>query len=466
MNYDWIIGLKSELFTTLIIVVLLLIKLGKGMRNGSLLQITQLLLLVNLALAFGWNGNGFLFGNMFQTSQLFGFEKAILIAGVYLLVLVNHQWLEKQEHLPEFLVLMLSALLGMQTMISSGNFLMLYLSLELATIPVAAMANFDLDKKRSSEAAMKMILSSALSSGILLMGISLLYGATGTISFEALPQALKADNGLHLLALVMIFAAFAFKLSAVPFHLWTADVYEGSPMPVTAFLSVVSKGAVAFVLTSTFYRAFQPMFETWYQLLAIIGLITIIIGNLFAIRQDNIKRMLAFSSIAQVGFVLIGISANSPAGLASVIYFVLIYVFSNIAAFGVAAVIAAQTGSEQISDYKGLYANNKLLTWIMALALFSLAGIPPTAGFFGKFFLLTAGAVRADFWLVIIAALNMMVSLYYYLRVVRNMFNTETAQPTIAIPVTVKLGLYLCVAGILITGIAGWIYDYIAMLNR
>lgn len=466
MNYDWIIGLKSELLTTLIIVILLLIKLGKGMRNSSLLQITQILLLVNLALAFAWNGNGFLFGNMFQTSQLFGFEKAILIAGVYLIILVHHQWLEKQEHLPEFLVLMLSALLGMQTMISSGNFLLLYLSLELATIPVAAMANFDLDKKRSSEAAMKMILSSALSSGILLMGISLLYGATGTIGFEALPQALKADNGLHLLSLVMIFAAFAFKLSAVPFHLWTADVYEGSPMPVTAFLSVVSKGAVAFVLTSTFYRAFQPMFETWYQLLAIIGLITIIIGNLFAIRQENIKRMLAFSSIAQVGFVLIGISANSPAGLASVIYFVLIYVFSNIAAFGVAAVIAAQTGSEQINAYKGLYANNKMLTWVMALALFSLAGIPPTAGFFGKFFLLTAGAVRADFWLVIIAALNMMVSLYYYLSVVRNMFSTEATHPALTVPVTVKLGLYLCVAGILITGIAGWIYDYIAMLNR
>jgi NADH-quinone oxidoreductase subunit N len=466
MNYDWIIGLKSELLTILIIVVLLMIKLGKGMRNSSLLQTTQILLLINLALAFGWNGNGFLFGNAFQVSQLFGFEKAILIAGVYLLLLVHHQWLEKQEHLPEFLVLMLSALLGMQTMISSGNFLLLYLSLELATIPVAAMANFDLDKKRSSEAAMKMILSSALSSGILLMGISLLYGATGTIGFEALPQALKADNGLHLLSLVMIFAAFAFKLSAVPFHLWTADVYEGSPMPVTAFLSVVSKGAVAFVLTSTFYRAFQPMFETWYQLLAIIGLITIIIGNLFAIRQENIKRMLAFSSIAQVGFVLIGISANSPAGLASVIYFVLIYVFSNIAAFGVAAVIAAQTGSEQINAYKGLYANNKMLTWIMALALFSLAGIPPTAGFFGKFFLLTAGAVRADFWLVIIAALNMMVSLYYYLRVVRNMFSTEATHPALTVPVTVKLGLYLCVAGILITGVAGWIYDYIAMLNR
>lgn len=466
MNYDWIIGLKSELFTTLIIVVLLLIKLGKGMRNNQLLDFIQPLLFANIAIAFGRNTNEFLFGNMFQTSQLFGFEKAILITGVYLIIMVHRQWLEKQEHLPEFLVLMLSALLGMQTMIASGNFLLLYLSLELATIPVAAMANFDLDKKRSSEAAMKMILSSAFSSGILLMGISLLYGATGTISFEALPQALKADNGLNLLSLVMIFAAFAFKLSAVPFHLWTADVYEGSPMPVTAFLSVVSKGAVAFVLTSTFYRAFQPMFETWYQLLAIIGLITIIIGNLFAIRQDNIKRMLAFSSIAQVGFVLIGISANSPAGLASVIYFVLIYIFSNIAAFGVAAVIAAQTGSEQINDYKGLYANNKFLTWIMALALFSLAGIPPTAGFFGKFFLLTAGAVRANFWLVIIAALNMMVSLYYYLRVVRNMFSTETAQPAVTIPVTVKLGLYLCVAGILITGIAGWIYDYIAMLNR
>jgi NADH-quinone oxidoreductase subunit N len=284
-------------------------------------------------------------------------------------------------------------LLGMYFMISSGNLLMFYLSLELSTIPVAALANFDLEKRISSEAAMKMILSSAFSSGVLLFGISIMYGATGTINFAELSRHL--DNGpLQILAFVFLFTGFAFKLSIVPFHLWTADVYEGGPIAVTSFLSVVSKGSVAFIFTLALYKVFQPLYERWYDMLVILSIATMVIGNLFALRQQNIKRFLAFSSIAQVGFILVGISSNSNTGMAAVVFFVLVYIFSNLAAFGVAAAISSQTGKETINDYKGLIGTNPFLGWILALALFSLAGIPPTAGFFGKLFLLSAGAMH------------------------------------------------------------------------
>jgi NADH-quinone oxidoreductase subunit N len=193
---------------------------------------------------------------------------------------------------------------------------------------------------------------------------------------------------------------------------------------------------------------------------------TLVIGNLFALRQDNIKRFLAFSSIAQVGFILVGITANDASGTASVTYFILVYLFSNLAAFGVASVIADSTGRENISDYRGLYASHPMLCWVMALALFSLAGIPPTAGFFGKVFLLGAGASRGQLWLIVIAALNMVISLYYYLRVVRAMFMEKQLSPigTITQELPVRFALLLCVAGILLTGLLSWIYEYIRLL--
>ncbi|MGF2414751.1 MAG: NADH-quinone oxidoreductase subunit N, partial [Ferruginibacter sp.] len=313
--------------------------------------------------------------------------------------------------------------------------------------------------------AMKMILSSAFSSGILLFGISLLYGATGTISFAELP-ALLNGSPLQIMAFVFLFSAFAFKLSIVPFHLWTADVYEGSPFAVTSFLSVISKGAIAFVFISTLYKVFQPMHEVWYNMIMVLSIITMIVGNLFALRQQNIKRFLAFSSIAQVGFILVGISSNAIQGTSSVVYFVLIYVFSNLAAFGVSSTIASQTGKERIEDYKGFYQNNKFLSWVLALALFSLAGIPPTAGFFGKLFLLTAGASKANYAFIVIAALNMIVSLYYYLRVIRSVFMDKTETPIAKIEVNpyTRLGLIICGAGIILVGLLSWVYDYIVNL--
>ena len=459
--------MKPELVITGIIFLLLFIKIGKGLKNEHLLLLIQVLLLLNFIAGFFFNAEGTLFDGMYLTTNMIVLQKNILSLGVYLISLLFAGWFKKSEHMPEFFMLMLSALLGMFFLISSGNLLMFFLALELATIPVAAMANFDLDKKRSSEAAMKMILSSAFSSGILLFGISLIYGATGTISFAELPQQINGSP-LQILALVFLFSAFAFKLSIVPFHLWTADVYEGAPIATTSFLSVISKGAVAFIFMAALYKVFQNMQGVWYNLVMILSIATMIIGNLFALRQQNIKRFLAFSSIAQVGFILVGISSsNSIVGTTSVVYFILIYVFSNLAAFGVAAAIAEQTNRENIDDYKGMYQTNPFLSWVLALALFSLAGIPPTAGFFGKLFLLTAGASKGSYLFITIAALNMIISLYYYLRVIRSVFMEKNDQPLekIKIEPSAKFALIICGAGIVLVGLLSWIYDYIQSLN-
>ncbi len=457
--------MKSELVIAVIIFLLLFIKLGKTRKSSTVLSVIQLLLLLNFLFGFVCNEQGSLFGNMFTTSALIAFQKNILNLGIYLISLLFADWFKKCAYTLEFFMLMLSAVLGMFYMLSSGNLLMFYLSLELSTIPLAALANFDLDKKASSEAGMKLIFSSAFSTGLLLFGISLVYGVTGTISFAELPLHIDGSP-LMILAFVMLFAGFAFKLSVVPFHLWTADVYEGSPIVVSAFLSVISKGSVAFIFITALYKVFQPMNEIWYNMIMVLSVATMIVGNLFALRQQNIKRFLAFSSIAQVGFILVGMSSNSNEGLAAVVYFVLIYVFSNLAAFGVASVISSHTGKEHIYDYKGLYKTNPFLSWILALSLFSLAGIPPTAGFFGKLFLLTAGASKGNYLFITIAALNMMISLYYYLKIVRAVFMDKNEEPVVKINtgVHVRFALILCAAGIVLTGLMSWIYDYINVL--
>jgi NADH-quinone oxidoreductase subunit N len=463
---DFLLLMKPELLITVSIFLLLFVKIGKGISNSAMLLLVQVLLLVNAALGFFWIEEGSLFGGLYKTDMLMTYQKNLLSLGVFLISLLFADWFKKSEHLAEFFMLLLSALLGMFLLISSGNLLMFYLSLELASIPVAAMANFDLQKKVSSEAGMKMILSSAFSSGILLFGISLVYGATGTISFDLLPSLVSTDP-LQVMAFVFLFAAFAFKLSIVPFHLWTADVYQGSPTATAAFLSVISKGAFAFVFISVLYKVFQPLQEVWFHLVMLLSVVTMVIGNLFALRQQHIKRFLAFSSIAQVGFILVGVSSNSPAGTASVVYFILIYIFSNLAAFGVAGTIESHTAKESINDYKGLYQTNPFLCWMMALALFSLAGVPPTAGFFGKLFLITAGAQQASYLFVVVVALNLVVSLYYYLRIVRAMFMDKNEAPIqkIVVPISVKIGLIVCAAGIVLIGLVGWIYDYIQLLS-
>jgi NADH-quinone oxidoreductase subunit N len=467
MLNDFFILMKFELLPAVIFFVLLFIKVGTAeLSNASIIRLANILLFINLVAGFFYNKDGSLFGDMFHTNALIVLQKSILNLGIFIVSLQAEAWLKTHKHVIEFYLLLLSSLMGMFFMISGANLLMFYLGLELATIPLAALANFDLEKRKSSEAAMKLIMSSAFSSGLLLFGISLMYGTTGTLGFTQLPALLNGSN-LQVFAFVLLFAGFAFKISVVPFHLWTADVYEGAPVPVTSFLSVVSKGAFIFVFASVLYTVFKPLADTWYHMLFLLSVLTMVIGNLFALRQQNIKRMLAFSSIAQMGFILIGISGSSQAGTASAVYFVLVYVFTNLAAFGVVALVSAQTGKEDISDYKGFHASNPVLAWVLAIALFSLAGVPPTAGFFGKFFLIMAGAAKQNYWLITIAALNMIVSLYYYLNLVKALFmdTNESPVPNITIGVYAKLAIVICIAGMVLSGLASVVYEYIYNLS-
>ena len=467
MGTDFLILMKQEWAIVAIIFILLFIKVGgKEWKNENILNLVNILLLINLIVGFFWNQDGILFNEMFRINPFIVIEKSILNLGTYIIALQSFSWLKGHKHVLEFYMLLLSSLLGMFFMISSGNLLMFYLGLELSSIPLAAVANFDLEKRKSSEAAFKFIISSAFSSGLLLFGISLVYGITGTLTFSELSPHLN-ESPLQVFALILLIAGFAFKISVVPFHLWTADVYEGAPVTVTSYLSVISKGAVLFVFVSALYTVFKPMVFTWYYVLFVLSILTMIIGNLFAIRQNNLKRFLAFSSIAQVGFILIGIGGASQSGSASVVYFVLIYLFSNLGAFGVIGLVSALSGKETIDDYKGFYKTNPLLSWVLAISLFSLAGIPPTAGFFGKFFLLMSGAGRGNYVLITIAALNMVVSLYYYLKVVKAVFMDANENPVekLAIPASPKLALFICVAGIVLTGLMSYVYEYIYSLS-
>ena len=462
-----LIFMKHELMITLILFILLFIKVGsKEWKNESVLNLVNILLFINFVVGFCCNQTGVLFSEMFRTTGLVIVEKNMLNLGTLIISLQSYTWLKRHKHVLEFYMLLLSTLLGMFCMVSAGNLLMFYLGLELSTIPLAALVNFDLDKRKSSEAAFKLIISSAFSSGLLLFGISLIYGTTGTLLFSQLATSITG-NPLQIFAFILFIAGFSFKISVVPFHLWTADVYEGAPVSVTSYLSVISKGAVLFVFVSVLYTVFKPLAATWYNVLFILSVLTMITGNLFAIRQTNLKRFLAFSSIAQVGFILIGISGSSQAGVASVVYFVLIYIFSNLGAFGVISLVSAITGKETIEDYKGFYKTNPLLSWVLAIALFSLAGIPPTAGFFGKFFLLLAGAAHGNYVLITIASLNMIISLFYYLKVIKAVFMDANEAPIerLIIPLLPKIALFICVAGIVLTGLMSVIYEYIYSLS-
>lgn len=467
MLSNFFILMKFELLVAVIIFALLFIKIGSSdWKNKTALRVVNILLLINFIAGFVMNHDGTLFGDMFRTTKLIELQKNILNLGTLIISAQAYTWLKNHKHVLEFYILLLSTLLGMFFMISSGNLLMFYLGLELSTIPLAAICNFNLEKRQSSEAAMKLIISSAFSSGLLLFGISLMYGTTGTLSFSGLPQHLNG-NPLQLFAFILLLAGFAFKISVVPFHLWTADVYEGSPVPVTSYLSVISKAAFLFVFVSVLYNVFKPLAGTWLNMLMLLSVLTMVIGNLFAIRQNNLKRFLAFSSITQMGFILVGISGNNQMGTASVVYFLLIYIFSNLGAFGVIAFISAATGKETMNDYKGLYKTNPFLSWVLTISLFSLAGIPPTAGFFGKFFLIMAGAAKGNYVFITIAALNMIISLYYYLKVVKAMFMDTNEQPIkkLSISTLPKLAMIVCMLGIVLIGFIQPIYNYIYSLS-
>jgi len=470
MNFSDILTMRHELVLTLIALVILIIDLNLHNRDKHLIiPITLSLFFIHTVIGFLPSAPHILFGGMYHTTALLITMKNILNVGVLIILLQSVTWLKKEENrekISEYFILLFSTLIGMYFMISSGDFLMFYLGLELATIPIAALAAYTHHQSKSAEAGIKLILSSALSSGILLFGISLIYGATGSIYFDSIAKV-YANTPMQVLSFIFFFTGMAFKISLVPFHLWTADVYEGAPINVTSYLSVISKGAAAFILVILMFTVFNTIAPIYNHILYLIAVLTMTIGNLFALRQKNMKRFLAFSSISQAGFILLGILGGNIMGMTAVVYFVLVYIFSNLGAFGVVSAISTVTGKETMDDYDGLYSTNPMLSLLMMLSLFSLAGIPPVAGFFGKFFLFASAASAGYYWLVFIAVLNATISLYYYLLVVKAMFINKNDKPLAYFKsdLATRAGLVLSCLGIFILGFWSQIYEIINSLT-
>lgn len=462
--------MRNELLLVLAAVLILIADIFTSPAGKkSIVTLSIILFAIITFLGFIPVKGGYLFGGMYISAPVTTLMKNILNVGVLIVLIQSVTWLNKEENkekASEYIILLISTLTGMSFMISAGHFLMFYIGLELATIPIAALAAFERYRNKSAEAGIKLILISALSSGVLLYGLSMIYGTTGSLYFFEVNKVFNG-TGLQILAFIFFFSGMAFKISIVPFHLWTADVYEGSPVNVTSYLSVISKGAAIFIFIIVLYWVFPAIMQTWQKTIYITSILTMTIGNLFAIRQQNLKRFLAFSSISQAGYILLGIIGGNQLGMASVIYYILVYIFSNLGAFGVVIAISNATGKENIDDYNGLYLTNPKLSLTMMLALFSLAGIPPVAGFFGKFFLFTAAAEKGFYLLILIAVLNTIISLYYYLLVVKAMFINKSDTPILAFKsdVPTRVALLLCVAGIFLTGFASFIFEIIKDLS-
>ena len=412
------------------------------------------------------------FGGMYQTSDAIVTIKNILNIGTLIVLIQSVTWANSEFtriRRGEFYELILLTLFGMYLMISAGHFLVFVIGLETASLPLAALVAFEKNKYESHEAAVKYVLTAVFSSAIFLMGLSIVYGLAGSLSYNEIAASLiSTGNSIGLIvALGFVIAGIGFKLSLVPFHLWTADVYQGAPTSVTSYLSVISKGSAAFAFMVVLQQAFGEAYpQVWEWMLYAVIIATITIGNLFAIRQRNLKRFLAFSSVSQAGYIMLGVIGNNELSTTALMFYILVYIFSNLAAFGVIGAVENATGKVSMDDYNGLYKTNPRLAVTMMLAMFSLAGIPPFAGFFSKFFIFT-GALGAGtpamYVLVFIALLNTIISLYYYLLVVKAMFINESDAPiaTFRSSCSERLGMWISTAGILFLGLVSCVYDFI-----
>ena len=409
------------------------------------------------------------FSGLYEASAACNAMKGILTAGTFIVVVMAQSWLVQDEVKRvsgEFYTLTLSTLLGMYMMMSAGNFLMFFLGLEMASVPMACMVALNKYRNESAEGAAKFVLTATFSSGVMLYGISFLYAATGTLYFGDVMSNLTATP-LVIMGLVFFFSGLGFKISLVPFHFWTADTYQGAPTAVTGYLSVISKGAATFTLMAILMKVFSPVVEYYEYMLYIVIVLTITIGNLFAIRQNELKRFMAFSSISQAGYIMLAAIGSSAMGVTSLMYYVLVYIVANMSVFTVINVVETRgAGTTKMSCYNGLYQTNPKLAFLMTLALFSLAGIPPFAGMFSKFFVFMAAAQQGSFLaylVVFIALVNTVVSLYYYLLIVKAMYiiPTESPLPTFKSDFNTKLALALCTVGIVLFGVCSCIYDWL-----
>ncbi|HEY5998472.1 MAG TPA: NADH-quinone oxidoreductase subunit N [bacterium] len=442
--------------------ILAAVVLGVGMvspkgRNG---RAETLLAAAGFGLLFagtfaGLSPLGEAFGGAWGTGPLSVLYKRLFLAAGALTALLACPGDEPQPPIPasrlgEAMGLMTLSVTGMCVLVSSRELALLYTGLELVTMPLVAMVAIHPRRPQAAEAGLKYVFTSALSSGFLLYGLSFVYGLTGSTMLATIAQRLPAGP-LTVAALVMVMVGVGFKISAVPFHLWAPDVYQGGPVVVSVFLAVASKAAGFALFAKAVALAFTQIGESVALLVAVLAVLTMSIANLVTLYQTNIKRFLAWSSVAQCGYLLVGLAARGVRADASVAFYLLVYLASSLAAFGVATIVERATGREDMREYIGLSESNPRIAFVMMLALFSLAGIPPLAGFLGKFFLFAAAAQVGKNWLVLVAAVNSTVSLYYYLTVIRWMYiekPKEGSTPVPAIPVSAASGAVLAISTI------------------
>jgi proton-translocating NADH-quinone oxidoreductase, chain N len=426
---------KLSLFTGICLFIILIVSLfSEALLNGSQSQS--------------------LFGGAYINDPFSTFFKQLFLIAAVLTVLISRDHLVSKQG--EFYALIVSALLGMMIMVSSGELIAIYIGLELMTISFCVLIAYKGDDK-SKEASLKYLILSAMSSAIFLYGLSLIYGITQTTAIKEIAEALVTGQiaPLEILGVIFLIAGFAFKIAIVPFHMWAPDIYEGAPTSITVFLAVASKTAGLAVLLRLFMTGMSSASNYWIDLIIVLSVITLVLGNLVAIPQTNIKRLLAYSSISQAGYFLLGIIANSSLGIASILLYSLFYLFANMGAFGVVIAVSKATGSDQIKDYAYLAKRSPFLAAVMLISLLSLAGIPPLAGFIGKFYLFLSIIEKGQIWLAFLSIGMSVISVYYYLKVVKVMYFGESPTKLESIPVSIstKLALTISMTVLVILGI-------------
>jgi NADH-quinone oxidoreductase subunit N len=429
-------------------------------RNAGWLTAGGLFIAIIVSLLFGQPGEPTaVFGGMIRFDWLGFFFKMLFMfaAAATALLLMDH---EKAGQRGEAYVMLLASVLGMNLMASSADLIMLYLAIETASIPLYILAGFILADDRSTEAGFKYLLFGTLASTIMLYGFSLVFGFAETTNLYKLAEMLAAGELSTLLAfavVALVLVGLAFKVSLVPFHFWAPDVYEGSPTPVAGFLSTASKAAGFAVLVRLFFVAFPGFAPSWTLVLAALAAITMTVGNLLAISQTNIKRLLAYSSIAHAGYALIGVVAFSQLGAASVVFYLAAYIVTNLLAFGVVMAFSRITGLENLEDYAGMSRRNPWLGLMMLAAFLSLAGMPPFGGFVAKVFVFAAGVQANYTWLVVVGILNSIVGVFYYLNAMKYVYlyrmpNQDEEKHPLPLTRPYAIALAVLVIGVILVG--------------
>jgi NADH-quinone oxidoreductase subunit N len=410
-------------------------------RSSEIVNLGAVMLLVAAAFLVSTLPNGVTFGGSFVIDPFARFLKTLaFVASAVAIVMSLHYQAAEKQRIFEFSILILLSAVGMGMMISAADLIALYLGLELMSLSLYVVAASNRDSVRSTEAGLKYFVLGALSSGMLLYGASLIYGFTGTVSFAGIAKATQGGAGIGLIfGLVFLFAGLCFKVSAVPFHMWTPDVYEGAPTPVTAFFAAAPKVAATALFIRVDIDAFPGIVPQWQQILVFVAIASMGLGAFAAIGQRNIKRLMAYSSIGHMGFALVGLASATPEGVQGVLIYLAIYVAMTIGTFCVILAMRRPDGAvENISDLAGLARSNPALAFFLALLLFSLAGIPPLAGFFAKYYVFLAAIKAGLFTLAVLGVLASVVGAYYYLMIVKTMYFDEPAENFVPMPIELK----------------------------